>query len=134
MTYVNESEKSKTLTLCGSARFERLFHEWNKQLTLSGHTVFALGAYPSLEGEKSWYSAAEKERLDQVHKLKILRSDAVVLISEEGYVGDSTRSELEFAQLLGKHIYTIEPDCSVLWDWGVESVGRLYNFPKKGNP
>ena len=42
--------KSLTITLCGSARFEAEFHKWNKALTLSGHTVFSLGCFPSIEG------------------------------------------------------------------------------------
>jgi hypothetical protein len=100
--------EGRVLTLCGSARFEELYILWNRKLTLSGHTVFSLGAFPSQSGGKDWYTAAQKERLDQVHKVKIMRSEAIVVLSEEGYVGDSTRSEIEFAILLGKKLYARE--------------------------
>jgi len=99
--------KSQTITLCGSARFEKHFHAWNKILTLSGHTVFSLGCFPSVEGDKDWYTDAQKALLDQVHKVKILRSDAILVLNVGGYIGNSTFSEMQFAKLLDKEIYAI---------------------------
>lgn len=105
--------KSQTVTLCGSARFESHFHLWNKLLTLSGHTVFGLGCYPSIEGSKDWYSPEEKDTLDTVHKLKISRSDAIVVLNVDGYIGESTLSEIRFAALFGTRIHMLEA-----WDKG----------------
>ena len=100
--------KSQIITLCGSARFEEHFHFWSKVLTLSGHTVFSLACFPSVEGEKDWYTREAKELLDMAHKLKILWSDVVVILNVDDYIGHSTKQELQWARTLGKDIYNIE--------------------------
>ena len=118
--------KSLTITLCGSARFEEHWKVWNKVLSLSGHTVFSLACMPSDNGGKDWYTPEQKRRLDAVHKLKIQRSDAIAVLNVDGYVGESTLSEIEHARLLDKRIYALQswgahkPWCSVgmpsFWD------------------
>ena len=98
------------ITLCGSARFEGLFHGWNEKLTLAGHVVFSLSVYPSFKGEKDWYTKAQKTILDSAHKRKINLSEAVVILNRGGYMGDSTRSEESYAISQGKGMYYIEGD------------------------
>jgi hypothetical protein len=93
------------ITLCGSARFEADFKDWNRRLTLSGHVVFSLAVYPSDMGSKGWYTVAQKEQLDRVHKLKINASDAVFIINRNDYVGESTASELAYARQKDKQIF-----------------------------
>ena len=48
---------------------------------------------------------ARKVKLDGLHKEKIAMSQAVVIINQDNYVGESTISELAFARSLGKPIY-----------------------------
>ena len=96
------------VTLCGSARFEGLFHQYNEELTLAGHTVLSLSVFPSYKGEKGWYTEEQKARLDVAHKDKIELSDAIVILNKDGYKGPSTLSEEAHAQSLGKHIYYLE--------------------------
>lgn len=99
------------ITLCGSAKFEGSFHEWNKKLTLKGHTVYGLAVYPSfMEGDKNWYNEKQKITLDLVHFDKICNSDAIVVIDVDQYIGDSTRREIEWARIQGKRVFWITPD------------------------
>jgi len=94
------------VTLCGSAKFEDLFKEWNEKLTLQGHVVFSLAVYPSDKNDnKNWYTPEQKAALDEAHKNKIDASDAILVINPDGYVGESTLSEIEFAIEKGKKIY-----------------------------
>jgi hypothetical protein len=94
------------ITLCGSARFERLFKAWNEALTLGGHTVFDLSVYPSEKaGVKQWYNDVEKIQLDAAHLAKIAASDAIVVINRYGYIGESTLREVMFAKAAGKKLY-----------------------------
>jgi len=87
------------ITLCGSARFEPWFHAWNEALSLSGHVVFSLAAYPSqYEGVKEWYTKEEKAVLDAVHKGKIDVSHAILVLNVFAYIGESTLSEIEHAR------------------------------------
>lgn len=93
------------LTLCGSARFEKHYHAANKLLGLSGHICFALMTYPSIEGQKSWYTEDEKWGLDLAHFAKIEESDGVVMLNVDGYLGESSLRELRWARMREKLIF-----------------------------
>lgn len=98
------------VTLCGSARFEEEFHEWDEELTLAGHVVYNLSVYPSTKpGGKNWFDDETKITLDLVHLAKIDNSDAVVVINKDGYVGASTAREIQWARIKQKTVYFVEP-------------------------
>lgn len=97
------------ITLCGSAKFEKEFKEWNKRLTLAGHIVYSLDVYPSDEKDKNWYSESQKQILDLVQKHKIDNSDAILVLNPEGYIGNSTISEIFYAHRSGKILYRLFP-------------------------
>ncbi len=97
------------VTLCGSTRFTRWFQAWNRALSLAGHCVFSLSAYPTdapFAAEAG--VSGVKEKLDETHKKKIAASQAVVLLNPYAYIGESTLRELEYASTLGVRIYAIE--------------------------
>lgn len=96
------------ITLCGSTRFEPLFHEWNHKLACAGHTVYSLSLFgrevsDAGKNDKKIITEAEKVILDLVHLDKILNSDAIVVIN--GYVGFSTSREIRWARMQGKKVY-----------------------------
>lgn len=98
-----------TLTLCGSARFEPLWHAMNLALTVCGHTVFSLTPFPSVNGGvREWYTDEEKRRLDAAHFRKIDRSDGIVVLNRHAYIGPSTINEIAHARGGGKRIYVLE--------------------------
>lgn len=93
------------ITLCGSAHFEKEFKDWNLRLTMAGHTVFSLTAYPSDHGyKKTWYTDEQKRRLDEAHKRKIDASQTIFVINQDDYVGDSTKSEIAYARKTNKAV------------------------------
>lgn len=99
-------DKNKgTVTLCGSTKFFHQCLALNRLLTFKGWVVLMCGSWghsyhKGLDGEKT---QAEFEMVKKLHYVKILMSQAVVLVSDESmYYGDSTRAELEFARK--KHI------------------------------
>lgn len=55
-------------------------------------------------GDKSAYTPEEIGKLGRMHKEKISLSDAILVVDAGGYIGDSTRGEIEYAKLLGKEI------------------------------
>ena len=94
------------ITLCGSAKFEDAFHEWNEKLTLAGHIVYDLAVHPSLKsGNKNWYDEETKIKLDLAHLGKIANSDAIVVLDVDQYYGDSTRREIQWARMNGKKVF-----------------------------
>lgn len=98
------------ITLCGSARFEEKFKEMNRRLSLAGHVVYSLAVYPSdMDGKKEWYTKEQKEIIDYVHRLKIDNSDAIYIIAPGGYIGESTKNEIEYARKNNKIIMCAYP-------------------------
>ena len=98
------------ITLCGSAKFEKEFHEWNERLTLSGHCVFSLAVFPSSKnGDKNWYDEAIKQTLDLAHFHKIDASEGIVVINPGQYIGFSTAREIEWAKRKSKEVFYTHP-------------------------
>lgn len=51
-----------------------------------------------------------KIMLDDIHKRKIDLSDEIFVINKNGYIGSSTKSEIEYAIKTGKKIRYLEPE------------------------
>ena len=49
------------------------------------------------------------DMLDELHLRKIDLADTVWILNVGGYIGESTRKELEYAQRIGKRILFLEP-------------------------
>ena len=92
------------LTLCGSLKFEDVFKEWNKQLTLAGHVVYSVACYPSDNDGKDWYTTEQKAMLDVMHLAKIDNSDGIFVLDVDGYIGESTKREIIYATYREKRI------------------------------
>ena len=98
--------KPKIVTLCGSTRFEEKFRILNEYFTMRGYIVLAPGVFA--HSRDIQISAADKARLDELHKEKIEMSDFIIVICPNGYIGESTRSEIEYAVAHNKRIYYME--------------------------
>ena len=107
-------ENYKIVTLCGSTRFKREFLEVEKCLTLEGNIVISVGLFGHSGDFEVWENMDEgtltktKNMLDDMHKRKIDLSDAIYVINVGGYIGDSTKSEIEYAKMTGKEIMYLE--------------------------
>ena len=95
--------KFPVITLCGSTRFKEQFLEAQKRLTLEGNIVISVGLFGHSGDEEVW-TPGTKEMLDNMHKRKIDMADAIYVINVGGYIGSSTRSEIEYAEKHGKTI------------------------------
>ncbi len=101
----------KIVCLCGSTRFMDAFHAVGWQLTLDGHIVLTVGVCKHAEdhgGEALGQDVAD--RLDELHFRKIDIADWVLVLNIAGYIGDSTRREIEYAESRHKTVTYIEPD------------------------
>ena len=103
--------KYKVITLCGSTRFKDQFLEAQKRLTLEGNIVISVGLFGHSGDDEVW-TEGTKEMLDNMHKRKIDMADAIYVINVGGYIGDSTRSEIDYATKHGKEILYLEPVAS----------------------
>ena len=106
--------KYKVITLCGSTRFKDAFLEAQKRLTLEGNIVISVGLFGHSGDNEVWENMDEgtltrtKEMLDDMHKRKIDMADEIYVINVGGYIGVSTRSEIEYARKTGKKVRYLE--------------------------
>ena len=104
----------KVITLCGSTRFKDDFMRVQKELTLKGNIVISVGLFGYSDGDDIWNKMDEetlsktKEMLDDMHKRKIDMADEIFVINVGGYIGDSTKSEIEYAIKNGKKVNYLE--------------------------
>ncbi|MBR4639448.1 MAG: hypothetical protein IKO79_02665 [Butyrivibrio sp.] len=102
------------ITLCGSTRFKEEFMMAQKRLTLEGNIVISVGLFGHSGDEEVWDGMDEgtlsktKEMLDDMHKRKIDMADEIFVINVGGYIGDSTRSEIDYAIEHGKKVRYLE--------------------------
>lgn len=107
-------ENYKIVTLCGSTKFKKEFLEIQKKLTLLGYIVISVGLFGHSGDNEVWENMDEgtltktKSMLDDMHKRKIDLSDMIYVINVGGYIGESTRSEIEYAISTGKEVHYLE--------------------------
>ena len=105
--YRNMIGKYKVITLCESTRFKEDFIKVQKLLTLDGYIVITVGLFK--EDLKSIENSENiKEMLDDMHKRKIDMADEIYVINVGGYIGSSTKSEIEYALSTGKIVKYLE--------------------------
>lgn len=94
------------ITLCGSTRFFKLFDEMNYKLTMNNYIVLSIGCHTNHD---SCLGVTEiegaKQMLDKLHKEKISMSDAILVLDSGKYIGESTRSEIEYAHDKKKKVF-----------------------------
>lgn len=101
--------KYKVVTLCGSTKFKDEFLKVQKQLTLEGNIIISVGMFGRADGEfESVITPEIKVMLDDIHKRKIDMSDEIYVINKNGYIGESTKGEIEYAIKTGKGINYLE--------------------------
>jgi hypothetical protein len=89
------------ITVCGSMRFYNDMLHIALRSELDGNVCLTPTMPP--EGTDS-LTKDDLTALGRIHKEKIRISDTVLICDVDGYIGDSTRTEIKFAQALGKHV------------------------------
>ena len=101
--------KYPVITLCGSTRFKEQFFEAQKQLTLEGCIVISVGLFGH-SGDDDVWKPGVKEMLDDMHLRKIDLADEIFVINVGGYIGESTRREIAYAEKTGKKVSYLEDE------------------------
>ena len=91
------------ITICGSSKFKNEILEAAKTLTMDNHIVLSPFIFHHADDEELTQEA--KIRLDNLHKEKINMSDAIFVVNVGGYIGESTYSEIDWAQRMKKEVY-----------------------------
>lgn len=103
-----QPETPTIICLCGSTRFMEEFQKQNHIFTMAGYIVLTVGCFPHGEHATS-ITSEQKIKLDELHKRKIDLCDIVFVINKDQYIGESTRSEIEYAAMIGRRTIYLEP-------------------------
>lgn len=91
------------ITICGSTKFKNEMFDAAKNLTLEDHIVLMPTIFEHADNEE--LTTEQKIRLDNLHKMKINMSDAVFVVNVDGYIGESTYGEIDWAVKNKKELY-----------------------------
>jgi hypothetical protein len=104
----------ESVCLCGSTRFWETFRDVGLDLTMAGIVVLTIGICAPdsmvLANPDSDQAKRQKAMLDMLHKHKINLATQVLVLNVDGYIGDSTRSEIAHAEARRKVIKWLFPD------------------------
>ena len=98
----SSNKKYNTITLCGLIKFKNEFIKVQERLTLEGNIVLTPNFFYNIKKEQ--INEKTKKMLDEMHRQKIDMSDEIYVINLGGYIGESTKSEIEYAQEKWKKI------------------------------
>lgn len=93
---------NKIVTICGSMKFKDKMMEVAKELEIKNNYVVIQCIYSNDK-----FSDEEQKNLADLHYNKI--SDAIYVINVNGYIGNQTSKEIEYAKKLGKEVMYLEP-------------------------
>lgn len=97
----------KVVTICGSLKFKKEMLQVAEELELKkGYAVIQCVYFEDNNWSK--YDIDEEE-FEKLHLKKILISDAIFVVNVNGYIGESTKKEIEYAKSLKKEILSLEP-------------------------
>jgi len=86
-------------------RFRDELERLAAELTLAGHVVLA----PTALAPSTELTGEERALLGRLHLQKVAMADEVLVVNVGGYVGESTRREVEHARSLGISVRFLEP-------------------------
>ena len=95
----------RIITLCGSLKFQEEMQVVAEKLALECNCVLT-PVFPVTEGLK--FSKKQLEELKKAHFRRIELSDEIYVINKNGYIGESTKLEIEYANKLNKKVVFYE--------------------------
>lgn len=99
-------EGPEIVCLCGSTRFMDAFHEEGFRLTLERKIILSVGVckHGPADHVGEWLGPEVCAALDELHLRKIDLADRVFVLDVDGYIGESTRAEINYAEKIGKPV------------------------------
>jgi hypothetical protein len=119
------------ITICGSTKFKKEFEAVIAILTMKGYGVLTVGSFGHMvvnDDIKDWIFE-NKVELDKLHKDKINTGDSIFVVNVGGYVGESTKSEIEYALKNHKKVYSLRvelgPEPQLFTNADIERYNQL---------
>lgn len=90
----------KIITVCGSFKFKKEMMEITEEMALKGNCMIT--PIDLVKQDKEAYTQEDISILGKMHLEKIRISDAILVVDVDGYIGESTKREIEYAKSLNK--------------------------------
>ena len=126
--------KPKVICICGSTRFAD-YHAIKKwQFEKQGTICLMISYLPAWYAETQGWNGHDhfgeksgcKKALDELHLRKIDLADEIFVINKDGYIGESTKREIEYAKAKGKPIhYWCEETNRIVGKMEIQSFDKL---------
>ena len=94
--------KPKIICLCGSTKFKNAFEKAIFEESCNGNIVLSVCCFAHADNLQ--LTQQQKENFDKLHFSKIELADEILVLNVNGYVGESTRNEINYATSLNKKI------------------------------
>lgn len=91
----------KVVTLCGSMRFQNEMMEIAEKLAREGECVLT-PVYRVMKDCEISEEEVKRLKFEQFKRIEL--ADEVLVVNVDGYVGESTMAEIEFAKRNGKRV------------------------------
>lgn len=120
----------KIICLCGSTRFVDYYNHWRKEFTLQGYIVLGIElVVPQTHQQDPQHNDyATKKMLDELHMRKTDLADEVFVLNVGGYIGESTRNEINYAESIGKTVKYLEQASAKLRERAILRIPRLQSW------
>ena len=114
------ADRPKIITIIGSTRYINEMSIIGWEFEKQGHIVLNPRLLPTNyerkaedDGRHAAESEGVKEIIDKTYLHKVAMADEIFVVNINGYIGESTRNELNHAIKLNKKIIWLEPESSL---------------------
>jgi hypothetical protein len=97
----------KIVAIIGSSKFKEAHLGIAQRETLRGNVVLLTGFWHHKDMVP--ISDEQKARLDELTLFKVKMADEVIVVNTNGYIGQSTKTAIEFAESVRKPVSYTEP-------------------------
>ena len=104
--FLTSTVKAPVVCICGSTKFKIAWEHVHQKLEKAGIATLGVSSYTHFDHIP--ISPDEKKVVDQLHLQKIEMADVVVVVNVEGYMGESTKEEVEYAYRRGKLVLFLQ--------------------------
>lgn len=91
----------KVITICGSMRYSKQMMKIAEELELKDGYAVIQCVY-NIDEQR--YEGIDASILDKIHRKKIDICDAIYVVNIDGYIGNTTKKEIEYAKNNGKEV------------------------------
>ncbi len=92
----NDHARPTVVCLCGSTKFKSAFERVARNETLKGRIVLTLAVFSQADGHP--LTDEQFTMLRHLHRHKIKMSDEIFVVNVDGYIGESTQEDIDFAE------------------------------------